>query len=121
LTERVKTVAFLKRKAGMAHADFVAYYESRHAPLILAIAPQIEGYRRNYLCEQGAIVAPGLPPPDFDVVTELYYADQAAFAAALSAFTAPDNAARIASDEENLFDRSKTRFYVVDERASRLT
>jgi len=117
----VKTVAFLKRKAGMAHADFVAYYESRHAPLILAIAPQIEGYRRNYLCEEGAIVAPGLPPPDFDVVTELYYADQAAFAAALSAFTAPDNAARIASDEENLFDRSKTRFYVVEERASRLT
>ena len=58
---------------------------------------------------------------DFDVVTELYYADQAAFAAAMSAFTAPDNAARIASDEENLFDRSKTRFYVVEERASRLT
>jgi hypothetical protein len=49
-------VAFLKRKAGMAHADFVAYYESRHAPLILSIAPQIVGYRRNYLCEQGAIV-----------------------------------------------------------------
>ena len=45
----------------MAHADFVAYYESRHAPLILSSAPQIEGYRRNYLCEQGAIVAPGLP------------------------------------------------------------
>jgi len=49
-------VAFLKRKAGMAHADFVAYYESRHAPLILSIAPQIVGYRRNYLCEEGAIV-----------------------------------------------------------------
>jgi hypothetical protein len=119
LTDRVKTVAFLKRKAGMSRADFIAYYESTHAPLILSIAPQVEAYRRNYLCEDGAIVAPGLPPPDFDVVTELHYADRAAFDAALAAFTRPDNAARIASDEENLFDRSKTRFYVVEERASR--
>ena len=102
----------------MSRADFIAYYETRHAPLMLSIAPQIEAYRRNYLCEEGAIVMPGLAAPDFDVVTELYYADSAAFQAAMRAFTNPENAARIASDEENLFDRSKTRFYVVEERAS---
>jgi uncharacterized protein (TIGR02118 family) len=117
----MKTVAFLKRKAGLSQADFVAYYESRHAPLILSIAPQIQAYRRNYLCDQGAIVAPGLAAPDFDVVTELYYADRPAFDAALAAFTTPENAARIAADEENLFDRTKTRFYVVEERASPLS
>ena len=117
----VKTVAFLKRKAGLSQADFVAYYESRHAPLILSIAPQITAYRRNYLSDQGAILAPGLTAPDFDVVTELYYADRPAFDAALAAFMTPANAARIAADEENHFDRTKTRFYVVEERASPLS
>jgi uncharacterized protein (TIGR02118 family) len=117
----VKTVAFLKRKAGMSRADFIDYYESTHAPLILSIAPQITAYRRNYLCDEGAIVVPGLAAPDFDVVTELYYADRPAFDAALAAFTSPENAARIARDEENLFDRTRTRFYVVEERASPLS
>jgi len=114
----VKTVAFLKRKPGISHAEFVAYYEGRHAPLILEIAPQICGYRRNYLQTGGAILAPGLDAPDFDVVTELYYPHRRAFDDAMRSFTEPPNAARIASDEENLFDRSKTRFYVVEERSS---
>jgi uncharacterized protein (TIGR02118 family) len=118
LPTSVKTVAFLKRKSGMPRAAFIDYYETRHAPLILELAPQISAYRRNYLVEAGAILAQGVEAPDFDVVTELYYADREAFAAAMRAFTEPRNAARIASDEENLFDRSKTRFYVVEERAS---
>jgi uncharacterized protein (TIGR02118 family) len=118
LPTTVKTVAFLKRKQGMSHADFVAYYEGRHAPLILEIAPQICGYRRNYLQPGGAILAPGAAAPDFDVVTELYFPHRRAFDEAMRSFTEPSIAARIASDEENLFDRSKTRFYVVDERSS---
>jgi len=118
LPKTIKTVAFLKRKPGMSHAEFVAYYEGRHAPLILELAPQVCGYRRNYLQSEGAILAPGASAPDFDVVTELYYADRRAFDEAMRSFTEPSNAARIASDEENLFDRSKTRFYVVEERTS---
>ena len=114
----VKTVAFLKRKPGMSHADFIAYYEGRHAPLILELAPQICGYRRNYVQHEDAILAAGLGPADFDVVTELYYPHREAFDDAMRSFTNPSNAARIASDEENLFDRSKTRFYVVEERTS---
>jgi uncharacterized protein (TIGR02118 family) len=114
----IKTIAFLKRKAGMSQADFEHYYETRHAPLILSIAPQVCDYRRNFLRAEGAIVAPGLPGLDFDVVTELWYADEAAFQAALAAFTDPVNARRIAEDEENVFDRAYTRFYMVDETRS---
>lgn len=114
----IKTIAFLKRKAGLSQEAFVHYYETRHAPLILAIAPQICDYRRNFLVREGAIVAPGAAAPDFDVVTELWYPDAAAFAAALAAFTDPVNAARIAADEEHVFDRAHTQFYTVDERAS---
>jgi uncharacterized protein (TIGR02118 family) len=114
----IKTIAFLKRKAGLSPEEFMHYYESRHAPLILAIAPQVCDYRRNFLRVEGAITPPGAAPLDYDVVTELWYPDQAAFEAAMSAFTDPVNARRIAADEENVFDRTATRFYVVDERRS---
>jgi uncharacterized protein (TIGR02118 family) len=114
----IKTIAFLKRKAGLSPEEFMHYYESRHAPLILAIAPQVCDYRRNFLRAEGAITPPGAAPLGYDVVTELWYPDQAAFEAAMSAFTDPVNARRIAADEENVFDRTATRFYVVDERRS---
>jgi uncharacterized protein (TIGR02118 family) len=114
----IKTIAFLKAKKGMSRAAFIEYYETRHAPLILSIAPQVCDYRRNFIDDAGAIVALGAGARDFDVVTELWYADEAAFAAAMAAFTAPANAARIAADEEHVFDRAYTRFYVVDERHS---
>jgi uncharacterized protein (TIGR02118 family) len=114
----IKTIAFLKRRAGLTRAGFIHYYETRHAPLILSIAPQICDYRRNFLVSEGAILAPGAAAPDFDVVTELWYPDEAAFAAAMAAFTDPVNAQRIAADEEQVFDRSCTRFYTVEEHVS---
>jgi uncharacterized protein (TIGR02118 family) len=114
----IKTIAFLKCKAGLTREAFIHYYETRHAPLILSIAPQICDYRRNFLVAGGAIVAAGAAAPDFDVVTELWYPDKAAFAAAMAAFTDPVNAQRIAADEEHVFDRAHTRFYTVEEHVS---
>jgi uncharacterized protein (TIGR02118 family) len=116
----IKAIAFLKCKAGLSREAFIQYYETRHVPLILSIAPQICDYRRNYLLMKGAILAPGMSAPDFDVVTELWYPDRAAFDMAMAAFTTRVNADRIARDEENLFDRSRTRFFVVDEHCSGL-
>ena len=112
----IKAIAMLARRPDLSEAEFVRYYEERHAPLILSIAPQIRDYRRNYLHREGAILAEGTRPPDFDVVTELWFDDEAAFAAAMTAFTDPVNAARIARDEENVFDRSRTMFFVATER-----
>lgn len=116
----IKTIAFLRRKAGLSREAFIHYYETQHAPLILSIAPQICDYRRNFLVREGAILAAGAAWPDFDVVTELWYPDEAAFAAAMAALTDPVNARRIAADEENVFDRAYTRFFTVEERASAL-
>ena len=115
----VKVIAMLARKPGLSEQEFVDYYENRHAPLILSIAPQICDYRRNYLRREGAILAAGASLPEFDVVTELWFDDEAAFDAAMVAFTDPVNAARIARDEENVFDRSRTMFFVATERGGR--
>jgi uncharacterized protein (TIGR02118 family) len=116
----IKTIALLRCKAGLTRAAFIDYYETRHVPLILSIAPQICDYRRNFVVAEGEIVAPGAAPRDFDVITELWYPDQAAFAAAMAAFTDPANAARIAADAEHVFDRSCTRFYTVEEHVCQL-
>lgn len=112
----IKAIAMLARRPDLTDAEFIRYYEEHHAPLILSIAPQIRDYRRNYLHRAGAILAAGARPPEFDVVTELWFDDEAAFAAAMAAFTDPTNAARIARDEENVFDRSRTMFFVATER-----
>lgn len=113
-----KVIALLARRADLSHAAFVDYYESRHAPLILELMPGIVGYRRNFLGPM--IVQAGGATPDFDVVTELWFADQAAFEAGMRAFEDPQVMQRLADDEENLFDRRRTRFIAVDERSSDL-
>jgi hypothetical protein len=114
----IKTIALLKMKAHLTRAQFVEYYETRHVPLILSIAPQICGYRRNVIEADGAILGPAAATRDFDCVTELWFPDAVAFAAAMAAFADPANAERIAADEENVFERGFTRFFTVEERIS---
>jgi hypothetical protein len=116
-----KAIALLKRKAGLSREAFIDYDENHHAPLILATHPQICGYRRNFIDLEGAFIYPGATAPDFDVITELWYADRAAYEEAIAMFTDnPDIAARIGADEENFLDRSKTRMFIVEEHVSKI-
>ena len=113
-----KVIALLKRRTGLTHQAFVEYYESRHAPLILQLLPGIVGYRRNFLDPAGMIVHSGGALPDFDVITELWFADKAAFDAAMRAFEDPRVSERVAADEAHFLDSSQTRFIAVEERIS---
>lgn len=110
-----KTIALLKAKPGMSRSAFIEYYETRHAPLILECMPQIREYRRNFIDLDGAIIESGATAPDFDVITEMWYADRAAYEAAMANYARPEISSRIIRDEENFLDRSKTRFFAVDE------
>ena len=114
----VEVVALLARRADLSFAAFVDYYETRHAPLILSIAPEIVRYERSFLRRDEAIVVPGAADPDFDVVTRISFADEAGYARAMARMAEPETAKRIADDEENVFDRSRTRFYRVEQRRS---
>lgn len=115
----LKCVALLKRKAGMPQDAFVAYYETRHAPLIISLAPQILAYRRNYVDRAGAFEFGGATI-DFDVVTELFFADRAAYDSFAARCAEPDVARQIAEDEENVFDRTATRMMVVEEHGGKI-
>lgn len=110
-----KCIALLRRKQGLSHEAFVDYYENRHSALIRRLFPDIVDYRRNYVDREGAFLFPGAAPIDFDVVTEIRLADRAAYERFVAKAAEPDIARQIAEDEENVFDRSGTRMFVVDE------
>ena len=115
-----KAIALLKAKPGLSREAFIEYYENCHVPLILELQPQIVEYRRNFLLDDGAIIAPGASAPDFDVITEIWYADRAGYEAAMADYARPEVSSRIVRDEENFLDRSKTRFFLVEEHHARI-
>ncbi|WP_408591356.1 nuclear transport factor 2 family protein [Novosphingobium sp.] len=112
-----KVIALLKAKPGLSRAAFIAYYETRHAPLILSLLPGIADYRRNYVDRSGAFES-AVATIDFDSVTEMRFADRAAYDLFLARAAEPAIAHAIAQDEENVFDRAATRMFVVDETPS---
>lgn len=113
-----KSIALLKRKAGLTRQQFIDYYENNHAPLIVRLTPGIKAYHRNFIDWNGVFEAADGSDINFDSVTELWFEDREAYDAAMAVWTRPDVAQAIADDEENVFDRSKTRMFVVDETKS---
>ncbi|MFN3458212.1 MAG: nuclear transport factor 2 family protein [Novosphingobium sp.] len=110
----IKAIALLRRKPGLTREAFIAYYETRHAPLIRSLLPEIADYRRNYVDRTGTFEST-VAAIDFDSVTEMRFANRAAYDAFLARAADPQVARLIAEDEENVFDRAATRMFVVDE------
>ena len=107
----IKQTALLKKKQGMSHEDFVKRYEEGHVPLVNEILPYHCDYKRNFIIPGSMIelehIADPPPPPDFDVITQIWYEDQSKLDSLLDALANTDAGAKIARDEEDLFDRSK--------------
>lgn len=117
----IKFVALLTRKPGMSRADFINYYETRHAKLVSQLTPITYGaYRRNYVEQEGPVPAAVVSLPPCDVITELEFPDRQAFDRFMASLALPANAAAIAKDEENFLDRSKHRFFTVEVHSSPL-
>jgi uncharacterized protein (TIGR02118 family) len=111
----VKLIGLLKKKPGMSREDLIAYYEHRHAPLVQRICPIGNDYRRNYVqvVRIGGKEVDGAP--EFDVVTEVWFSDRAAYEAFAASMADPNIRKQIVSDEEQFLDRSASRIYVVEE------
>jgi uncharacterized protein (TIGR02118 family) len=105
----------MKRKPGISVEAFREYYENHHAPLAAKSSGMLSRYVRRYLephshPETGA---PGELP--YDVITELWFDDEAVFRGTLAYLTTHVMPAEIVADEEQLFDRSSFRIMTVVE------
>lgn len=114
---KFKAMAMMAKKPGLSKAEFIDYYENHHVPLIKSMF-DITEYRRSYVDLTGAIMAPGVEKPDFDVVTELWFKTRAGYEAMLAGPSDPEIAKRVADDEAHFLDSTKTRFFIVDERTA---
>lgn len=110
-----KAIALLKSRSDLTRDEFIAYYETHHVPLIRSLLPEICEYRRNFI-EAPVHLGPDCAQADYDVITELWFADRTAFESAMARHARPEVGGRIGADEENFLDRAKSRMYVVEER-----
>ena len=111
----IKAIALLTRRTDLTRAEFIDHYENSHAPLIRRLLPQIRDYRRNFVDLAGAVRAPGVPDPGFDVITEFWFDDRAGYDAMLATYAQPEICAQIEADEIRFLDRDKTIQFLVDE------
>lgn len=112
----IKAIALLTRRADLTREEFIDYYEGTHAPLMRRPLPQIRDYRRNFIDLANVIRAPGVPDPSFDVITELWFDDQAGYDDMLATYAQPQIFAQIEADMVQLFESDKNIQFLVDER-----
>ncbi|HEU4404453.1 MAG TPA: EthD domain-containing protein [Polyangiaceae bacterium] len=110
----LKILAFLTKRQDLETRAFLEHYETKHIPLIRSLAPTPLVYKRSYLVRGDALNLDD-GTIDFDVVTELAFADRDAYLAWAAAVFKPGNGEQVVADEERFLDRSRTRAFVVDE------
>lgn len=109
----VKAIALVKRKPGLSRDEFVKHYEEVHAPLALRHLPAVERYVRNHITS-----SLGSGEPEFDCVTELWFTDMEGYKA-MWHFWSSDAGRVIRDNEDSFLDRSKSLFFLVDEKVSK--
>lgn len=105
---------FLAKRQDLTLQEFIDYYENKHVPLILSLAPAPLVYKRRYLARTQDLTKSG-NPVDFDVIAEFGFADQQAFSSWVEQLFAPGIGEKVAEDEARFLDRSRSRTYVIDE------
>jgi uncharacterized protein (TIGR02118 family) len=114
-TQYYKILLFMKRRPDISVEAFRDYYENRHAPLCQKYASGMKRYIRRYVDPQPH---PETGPCDnlgFDVITELWFDDEATFKGTLKYLSSTIMPDEIVADEKNLFDRSSFRIATVVE------
>ncbi|MFT3967591.1 MAG: EthD domain-containing protein [Sphingobium sp.] len=115
-----KILLFMKRRPDISVEAFRDYYETRHAPLAEKYSRGISRYVRRYLDPQDHPETGPAGELPFDVITELWFEDEAIFRGTVKYITSTIMPDEIVEDEKNLFDRSSFRIATVVERESSL-
>jgi EthD domain len=115
-----KILLFMKRRPGMTVKEFRDYYENVHGPLSTEHARNVTHYIRRYIEPLPHLETGAWDDPPFDVITEIWYDDEATFRSLVDITTTSIMPREIIEDEEHLFDRSSFRIATVIERETDL-
>jgi uncharacterized protein (TIGR02118 family) len=110
-----KVMVLIKRKRGMSMEAFIDYYESKHAPLGYSKVPNLKRYVRHFIRPFGNEIYGKDAEPPYDVLTEIWFDDEADFQQGMAYLSDPETAAIIGADEEKLFEKSSIRFMVMED------
>ena len=109
-----KLIALISKQPQISREAFQEYYEENHAPLIRRLLPMIDRYTRSYLPAESDTPARA-GQADFDVLTELWFANAADLASFWKRIREPEVAAAIRADEAHFLISDRTVMYTVDE------
>jgi hypothetical protein len=110
-----KIIVFLVRKPGLTLAEMRTHYETRHLPLARRTFPQIIEHRRNYAQDGGIFFPPGVAAPQWDVISEIWFANRAGFDAMMAFVADAQASGELGRDEAQFLDREKCGMMIVDE------
>jgi uncharacterized protein (TIGR02118 family) len=97
----IKFTAFMRRRPGLTHEQFVAHHREVHAPLFAGL-PATRKYVRRYVQSHPiASQVPGFPASTFDGITEIWFDDLTGFHAL---FRDAEYLQTIRADEESFID-----------------
>lgn len=98
----IKFTILLKRKPSLTHDQFVQHHRNSHAALFMSM-PVVRETVRRYVQQHTMmeVELPGMPPPKYDGITELWFDDVAALG---KCFSDDEYMAKIRPDEEAFLD-----------------
>ena len=116
----IKLIMPMKKRPGLTTAEFRDYYEAKHRRIG---EKYLKGFATHYVRRYLSALpdrSGDLKDPEYDVVLEIWYPDEATFQACAAKLAEPAAAKEIREDEERIFDTQFMRSYIVEEIASDL-
>ena len=108
----IKFTILLRRKKDMSLEDFIWYHKHNHAPLFTSLPEVRENVRRYTQCHSLNVTMPGLPAPEYDGITELWFDDVDAIG---KVFNSKPYMEIIRPDEEKFLDMYSCSFLITIE------
>jgi hypothetical protein len=109
----IKLLMLMKRRPDMTFEQFKTYYETNHRLIGIKYNKGAKRYTRRYLQKLENPVYGPQPEPAYDVLTEIWFENQAALDRGLAQITEPAAAKEIAEDSARLFDGHSFQMFVV--------
>lgn len=108
----IKFTILLRRHPGTSHEDFVSYHKNKHEALFSSLSEVKQHVRRYVQSHSLQVNMPGLPPPEYDGITEIWFDDADSIE---KVFGSEDYLELIRPDEEKFLDIHGCSFLISSE------